>query len=712
MDRYVPEHAAQAIDLAAVPDFVLGSLRVQPSLRRVGAGAREESVEPRVMQALVALAEADGAVVSRDSLIDRCWAGRIVGEDAINRCIAKVRKLAEIAEPPAFMIETVSKVGYRLKALDSCSPAIAFPNSSPRPTGNLPTPPKHRLARLRTWLVCAIGLVMFAGVGAELWRSRPSSRWVVQSMRKLPRLGDEGDPRISPSGSMLAYVSYQPGGRGRIYVRDLQGGTPMAISAPDEEAGSPAWASDNVHLAYVVAGHGGEPCRIMVTRFPGGTPYPAGRCRQSVTTQIDWQPATPYLFLTDKVPVLEGQLTGFFPAIFRISTETGRSEQVTSPATSESDSNPRVSPDGEWVAYIHARGLQGKELRLRKLSSSEERALDCDADVTSIDWTPDSHTLIANVLGQMGSEVVAYPIDGAPGYRVYVTASSLGSLAAGRNGVLAVEVDEETDNLARASKTPHASADIIDPAAGLTDWPAFAPDGTLAFVSNRSGEMALWTRKAGARPTLLVRAGADDIERPVWSPDGSRIAFAEMYKGEISVRVVNGRGETIVSIPVRSIGYGMPNWTPDGEHVVVFDKEILQAVAVDLRNPAHRQPVEDKFRDGIQYRDGAIYSTSGLKSGIWQMNGVPRLITTNYPVERRARLAFVGNDVLLPDGRDGGDLRILAQPLKGGSARLAFYAPAAEPETPLAVDPLTGDVIYVSAVAADSHIELLTIARQ
>ena len=115
-DQVEPNRYRGPVELAAVADFSLGPLWVQPSVRRVSAGARDELVEPRVMQAFVALAEAAGAVVSRDVLVDRCWDGRIVGDDAINRCIAKVRRLAEVAEPPAFSIETVSKVGYRLKA--------------------------------------------------------------------------------------------------------------------------------------------------------------------------------------------------------------------------------------------------------------------------------------------------------------------------------------------------------------------------------------------------------------------------------------------------------------------------------------------------------------------------------------------------------------------------------------------------------------------
>ena len=46
------------------------------------------------MQALVALARADGEIVTRDELIQSCWDGRIVGEDAIDRVIARLRRAA------------------------------------------------------------------------------------------------------------------------------------------------------------------------------------------------------------------------------------------------------------------------------------------------------------------------------------------------------------------------------------------------------------------------------------------------------------------------------------------------------------------------------------------------------------------------------------------------------------------------------------------
>ena len=83
--------------LAGEGDFRLGDILVRPSLLEFCAGDTIETLEPRVMQVLVVLAGANGAVVSRDDLIMQCWGGRIVGEAAINRCIWRIRQLADRA---------------------------------------------------------------------------------------------------------------------------------------------------------------------------------------------------------------------------------------------------------------------------------------------------------------------------------------------------------------------------------------------------------------------------------------------------------------------------------------------------------------------------------------------------------------------------------------------------------------------------------------
>jgi DNA-binding winged helix-turn-helix (wHTH) protein/tetratricopeptide (TPR) repeat protein len=105
----------QPIILAHASEFRLGAVAVRPALRQVSAAdGREEILEPRVMQVLVALTRADGAIVTRDDLTQSCWDGRVVGEDAINRVISRLRRLAEGIGQGAFRIETVTKVGYRL----------------------------------------------------------------------------------------------------------------------------------------------------------------------------------------------------------------------------------------------------------------------------------------------------------------------------------------------------------------------------------------------------------------------------------------------------------------------------------------------------------------------------------------------------------------------------------------------------------------------
>ncbi|MGH6965781.1 MAG: winged helix-turn-helix domain-containing protein, partial [Phenylobacterium sp.] len=109
------EKAGQQIDLAGTAPFGLGNLEITPATRQVRTpDGVDHTAEPRVLQVLVALAEADGGVVSRDALTRRCWDGRVVGEDSIHRAIAKARQLGELASPPAFHIESIPRVGYRL----------------------------------------------------------------------------------------------------------------------------------------------------------------------------------------------------------------------------------------------------------------------------------------------------------------------------------------------------------------------------------------------------------------------------------------------------------------------------------------------------------------------------------------------------------------------------------------------------------------------
>ncbi|HWD66723.1 MAG TPA: winged helix-turn-helix domain-containing protein [Caulobacteraceae bacterium] len=121
--------------LATLGAFPLGPLEVDPARRRITRpDGRAENLEPRVMQVLVALARAEGRIVSRNDLTDSCWPGVLVGEDALTRVIGRVRRVGEGVGEGAFAVETISKVGYRLAATHleagaaNASPPLALPD--------------------------------------------------------------------------------------------------------------------------------------------------------------------------------------------------------------------------------------------------------------------------------------------------------------------------------------------------------------------------------------------------------------------------------------------------------------------------------------------------------------------------------------------------------------------------------------------------------
>ncbi|KAA6186973.1 tetratricopeptide repeat protein [Thiohalocapsa marina] len=188
------------------PDaFQLGEWTVQPSLSRIvrgeprtrpetGSEVRPEiRIEPRYMDLLVYLAQASGRVVSAEEILERVWAGQVVGEHSVYQAIARLRKaLGDDSSQPRY-IETVPKRGYRLIARQSASqsasqnagresaatPAPGEGADLPPPSRELnpgDRPPEERRsgARLGSWSGPLSG-------GARAWRARVRAhrRWIV-----------------------------------------------------------------------------------------------------------------------------------------------------------------------------------------------------------------------------------------------------------------------------------------------------------------------------------------------------------------------------------------------------------------------------------------------------------------------------------------------------------------------------------------------------
>jgi TolB-like protein/DNA-binding winged helix-turn-helix (wHTH) protein len=201
-ERFTRAAVLAHIELSHEPDFTMGRLKVRPSLREIAGNGRREIVDPRVMQVLVALARADGGVVSRDDLVETCWGGVVVGEDAITNCVGRLRKVAE-ATGNAFAIETVPRVGYRLKVAETISTPEAAPVATPamavQGQSDPDAPPRVPVRSIAA--VSTIVLLLLIAGGFALWGFWPSKpppksvAPVAASVAVLPFVNMSGDPK-------------------------------------------------------------------------------------------------------------------------------------------------------------------------------------------------------------------------------------------------------------------------------------------------------------------------------------------------------------------------------------------------------------------------------------------------------------------------------------------------------------------------------------
>jgi DNA-binding winged helix-turn-helix (wHTH) protein len=99
--------------VSEVPASVeFGRFRVLTHRREVLANGRPIELGGRAFDVLVALIEANGAVVSKDELISRAWPGRIIEEGNLR---AQIRAL-RIALADRDLIRTVAGRGYQFTA--------------------------------------------------------------------------------------------------------------------------------------------------------------------------------------------------------------------------------------------------------------------------------------------------------------------------------------------------------------------------------------------------------------------------------------------------------------------------------------------------------------------------------------------------------------------------------------------------------------------
>src|ERR1700732_3242541 len=132
------------MDPALAPAAIeFGRFSVLPHRRELLAEGRPLELGGRAFDVLMALIEARGAVVSKDTLMKRVWPDRIVEE---NNLQAQISVLRRVLAADRDLIRTIAGQGYQFTGeIRSVSAQPQAPASAamPQPTPALPHPPTN-----------------------------------------------------------------------------------------------------------------------------------------------------------------------------------------------------------------------------------------------------------------------------------------------------------------------------------------------------------------------------------------------------------------------------------------------------------------------------------------------------------------------------------------------------------------------------------------
>lgn len=195
-------------------------------------------------------------------------------------------------------------------------------------------------------------------------------------------------------------------------------------------------------------------------------------------------------------------------------------------------------------------------------------------------------------------------------------------------------------------------------------------NGKIAFSSNRDGNFEIYTMNPdGSGQTRLTFISSANNTNPVWSPDGTKIAFVSTDKatGKGQIHVMNGAdGSGQVNVSNNSTADdSSPAWSPDGSKIAfVRDGEITQRYIV-----ANGEIIVMNAADG----SGKTKVGTGYYP-FWSPDGT-KIAFVFGTVQNGSYAIYAAN----PDGSGGQPTQILSS-LFNGCDTCTFLKPAWSPD--------------------------------
>ena len=230
-------------------------------------------------------------------------------------------------------------------------------------------------------------------------------------------------------------------------------------------------------------------------------------------------------------------------------------------------------------------------------------------------------------------------------------------------------------------------------------YPAISPDGRTIVFGHKGN---LWKVSATGGIATALTVGASHNLMPVWSPDGSKIAFASDRNGNLDVFVMPAEGGEATRLTFHSTDEAPTSFTPDGK-AVLFAGSVLDDAA-NVQFPHGAQP--ELYRVGL---DGgmpaqvlttpalyAVYDRAGRRLAYSDLRGFEtewrkhdtsafarNVWLWDVAANRHTRLTDFGSDNRQPVwGPDGTSLFFLSE--RSGSFNV-WKLDLAGPKTPVQV---------------------------